>query len=321
MSDAGTGNSVWRGWLLRAVGSGVILAVLFWFLPIGDVVAGFAKVSPVLFGGVLVVFLLGHFASAAKWWNLLDRKFPFIAAVRAHFAGLASNLCLPGAAGGDAVRAAVAQMSIGDGAKVISGSVADRLIDMLALACLSLGGILMLSDSGGGAVLALKVLGLMLVLLAAAVFMVPRVVPMIWNAAPGLPAKGLALRTAASFGELAKRPGLLLTSFVLSAAIQCGFILLTVQLANAIGVTAPLGAWFFAWPLAKILAVLPVSLNGLGVREATLAGLLAPFGALAPEVVASGLVWQAVLFVAGGLGALVLMVSGAGFGAVQQPSE
>ena len=64
------------------------------------------------------------------------------------------------------------------------------------------------------------------------------------------------------------------------------------------------GPWIFAWPLAKIIAVLPVSLNGLGLREATLAGFLAPFGAsaaggrgrragLAGCVVYSGRVWRA----------------------------
>ena len=55
---------------------------------------------------------------------------------------------------------------------------------------------------------------------------------------------------------------------------------------------------------------MPVSLNGLGLREATLAALLDPFGADPSVIVAAGLMWQAVLFAAGGLGALVLALSG-----------
>lgn len=310
MSEPAKQKSAWRRWIPRAAGSLILLGILFWVLPFDAILDGFAKVPLVLFLEVLVVFLIGHVMAAAKWWNLLDRGLPFVDALRAHFAGLASNLALPGAAGGDAVRAGIAQMSIKDGAKVISAGVADRLIDMLGLACLSVAGILMLEHGDTGFALAMQVLAFMAVLVVGVVYVAPRLVPAIWNAIPKLPARGLALRTAQSFGDLGKRPGLLLLSFAVSVGIQAVFILLTVRLATAVGVGASTGAWFFAWPLAKILAVLPISLNGLGVREATLAGLLTPFGAAASAVVATGLVWQAMLFVAGGLGALVLALSG-----------
>jgi hypothetical protein len=55
-----------------------------------------------------------------------------------------------------------------------------------------------------------------------------------------------------------------------------------------------------------------VSLNGLGLREAALAGV---FAAIAPgltdpaPIVASGLAWQAILFAAGGIGGLILLVT------------
>jgi uncharacterized membrane protein YbhN (UPF0104 family) len=54
------------------------------------------------------------------------------------------------------------------------------------------------------------------------------------------------------------------------------------------------------WPLAKLAAVLPLTQGGIGVREAALVGLLAPFGAPGPLVLASGLAWEAVV-IAGGL--------------------
>ena len=51
-----------------------------------------------------------------------------------------------------------------------------------------------------------------------------------------------------------------------------------------------------AWPLAKITALLPVSLGGLGVREAALAVFLAPFAVTGTLAVAEALVWQSILF-------------------------
>lgn len=310
MTRAPIAKSAWRKWIPRAAGSAIILGLLFWFLPFDSIAKGFASVPIPLFLGVTVAFVLGHVVAAAKWWNLMDRGLPFGTALRAHFAGLASNLALPGASGGDAVRATIAQMSMKDGGKVVSAAVADRLIDMLGLACLAVAGLVMIDHNGGSLLLAIEVLALMVVLVVGAVFVAPRIVPAIWARFPKLPAKGLALRTSESLGTLGRRPGLMLVSFVLSIAVQAMFVLLTVELAQAIGVKAELGAWFFAWPLAKILAVLPISLNGLGVREATLAGLLTPFGAVAADVVATGLVWQAMLFIVGGLGAAILAMSG-----------
>ncbi|PYU09947.1 MAG: TIGR00374 family protein, partial [Acidobacteria bacterium] len=56
----------------------------------------------------------------------------------------------------------------------------------------------------------------------------------------------------------------------------------------------PLRAWLFAWPLAKLSALLPVTQGGIGVREVALAALAAPFGAAPVLTVAVGLVWEAI---------------------------
>jgi uncharacterized membrane protein YbhN (UPF0104 family) len=61
-----------------------------------------------------------------------------------------------------------------------------------------------------------------------------------------------------------------------------------------------LRVWLFAWPLAKLAALLPLTQGGIGVREAALVALLAPFGAAGTLVLAAGLVWEGVI-VAGGL--------------------
>ena len=255
-------------------------------------------------------FVAGHALAAGKWWALLGRSLAYSGALKAHVAGLAANLCLPGAAGGDVVRAGAAQLAIRDGAKVISGSVSDRLIDMLALAILAGAGAMGLASDGEWAFLAIQVLVLMVAALGVALWGMPRLVPLIWNKVPSLPARGLALKTADAFAELARAPALLIATLIVSTGIQALFVALAMMLGEAVGVDMPPAAWFFAWPLAKLLAVLPISLNGLGLREATLAGLMVPLGAVGADVVAAGLVWQAVLFLTGALGALVLAASG-----------
>jgi uncharacterized membrane protein YbhN (UPF0104 family) len=70
-----------------------------------------------------------------------------------------------------------------------------------------------------------------------------------------------------------------------------------------------LRVWLFAWPLAKLAAVLPLTQGGMGVREAALVALLTPFGAPGALVLAAGLVWEGVI-IAGGLlsGAIALIL-------------
>jgi uncharacterized membrane protein YbhN (UPF0104 family) len=99
---------------------------------------------------------------------------------------------------------------------------------------------------------------------------------------------------------VSKRPHVLLFGWILGTGIQFTFLTLTALLAISCGLFQPLRVWLFAWPLAKLAAVLPLTQGGIGVREAALVGLLSPFGAPAHLVLASGLVWEGVV-IAGGL--------------------
>ena len=306
-----------KRWWMRAAGSLVLLAILAWIVPVREVLNGFAKVPLWLFAEVVVMFLVGHLAAAAKWRALVGGDLTFWVAVRAHFAGLASNLMLPGVAGGDAVRAVIAQAHVRDGGRIVATALTDRLIDMLALAGVVGIGVLMLSEGethlamlATGWEEAAEVLGVFLFVLVMLLYVAPGVINKLWAVMPALPARGLALRMSNSLRDLGRQPVLVLRSLALSIAIQSLFVLLAAKLALAVGLELPVGAWFFAWPLAKLLAVLPISLGGLGLREATLAALLAPFGADAAQVVAAGLAWQAVLFTTGILGAIVLWLTG-----------
>jgi uncharacterized membrane protein YbhN (UPF0104 family) len=107
---------------------------------------------------------------------------------------------------------------------------------------------------------------------------------------------------------LRRRPSALAGCLCLSMSVQSCFIGVNILLAENSGLFLPAAAWFYAWPLAKLLALAPISLGGLGVREASLAALLAPLGAPPAPVVAVGLLWQSILFASGLLGGGVLLL-------------
>jgi uncharacterized membrane protein YbhN (UPF0104 family) len=300
-----------RKWMIRAAGSALLLIILFWLLPWDSVVAGFRSTPPSVFASVFLLFLMAHVGAALKWRLLLGPDMPVIAAIRAHFAGLAANLCLPGAIGGDAVRAGFAQASLGDGARVVAVALMDRVIDMFALLTLSVIGLILTREAGADISIIIQT-SVFLMIAVAGFLALPRVLQNLWTVFPKLPGRGFGKKLGDSFGVLAARPVLLAGVFLASTAVQLVLVLIAWWLAVAAGADVALGPWLFAWPLAKLVAVLPVSLNGLGLREATLASFLVPFGANAAAVVAAGLMWQAILFSAGGFGALVLVTTGRG---------
>lgn len=300
-----------RRWAIRAGGSAVLLGALFWMLPRDAILEGFQRIPLHLFAVVMVLFILGHVVSALKWWNVLHRSLPFPVALRAHFAGLAANLCLPGAAGGDTVRAAVGYAHLRDFGVIGAAATADRLIDMVALASLTVAGLIVAGGDGAGWASTEAACGLILLIALGAFYVFPWLVPQVWARFPRLPGRAPVQNLAAGLARLARAPGLLLVNLALSIAIQAGFIWLNFLFARAVGLEVPIAAWAFAWALSKIISVLPVSLGGLGLREASLAALLAPFGAVPALVVTAGLAWQVVLFLTGGLGALVLFLTGA----------
>src|SRR5262249_32525184 len=106
------------------------------------------------------------------------------------------------------------------------------------------------------------------------------------------------LRNAIS--SVKRRPLVLIAGWLAGTAIQFTLLILAALLAISCGLTLPLRAWLFARPRAHPAGVLPLTHGGIGVREAALVALLAPFGATGSLVVAAGLVWEGVI-IAGGL--------------------
>ncbi len=296
-------------WIMRACVSAAMLALIFHFVPLGTVWSAARAFSPGLWLAALGLFLAGHAAAAFKWRMLIGEGVPYREAFRAHLAGLAANLALPGVAGGDVVRAGLVFGQARDKGRLAMGSVADRLLDTLGLAMIALAGA---AYAWGpkfyeGAELRWALAGLAS-LVAAGFVLAPYLDrAMAQRQSPGKIARALTAMIHAA-ADLARSPGRLLACLALSMAVQCLFVGINIAFAHAARVDAPVAAWFFAWTTAKIIAIAPVSLGGLGVREASMAGLLKPFGADPGQVIAIGLIWQSVLYASGAIGFLVQLL-------------
>lgn len=299
------------GWVARLAISALVLALLFYLFPAREVLATIRKIDLRDWLVTLAVFMVGHVVSAVKWQLLANSGADFPTVLRAHFGGLLANLYLPGVAGGDVVRAAMLYRKVPDKARLALGSVADRLIDTVGLLMIAAGGLLFALHRFDSGMVLLMWVGIALATFVTGAALAVRFHPSLLRR---LPANGKLARigdqVGASIVVLARQKSRLVLCLGLSLIVQCAFIVATLELANAAGVHAPIAAWFFAWPLSKLIATLPISIAGLGVREASLAGFLAPFGAPAAAVIGVGLLWQTIQLAGALLGGLVVLLSG-----------
>jgi uncharacterized membrane protein YbhN (UPF0104 family) len=303
-----------KKWIRPLVSFG-LLALLFWFIPWHELRTALGRLPAVLWVGVVCGFLAGHSLGVSKWRLLINAgrsNLGRLDAIRCYAAGLFTNMCLPSLVGGDVLRVALATKAIGRPEAALLGGLADRLSDTIALIILLTAGGVLAHGSLPGWGKQVMVFGF-IVLFAVCALILPLLLrrPLArWPARFRRP----GARALVALRRLGRQPRLAATALMLSLFIQASFVLLNAWMAQRIGVDIPLAAWFLVWPLSKLAALVPISLGGLGVREATLAGLLIPFGVPPAVGVLAALLWQTILITGG-------LLSGAVWWALSRRAE
>ncbi|MHB8412387.1 MAG: lysylphosphatidylglycerol synthase transmembrane domain-containing protein [Candidatus Acidiferrales bacterium] len=291
----------WQRAALRIGGSALALILLFHFLPMADVWATLRRLPAYVWLLVLAGYLAAHVAGIVKWRvmvNLGGAGLNFRQAARCYFSGLFGTLFLPSIVGGDVVRAGLA-LHIGKSkAGVLLGSFLARILDFAALALLAALGIVLAPSA-----LAPQTRHVFVVIGIAVALVLAILAPVVW----WFPARRVSVRMRRRIVHLLRagrsmrqQPQYVFAALCLALFVQGSFIWLMAQVAGGSGLRLPFRAWLFAWPLAKLCAVIPITQGGIGIREAALAVLLVPFGATPAVTVAVGLAWESVV-IAGGL--------------------
>lgn len=286
-------KKAWLGLLLRVGGSAAVLALLFRFLPVDELWLTMRRVPAPVWLAVLGALNGLHLLAIIKWRmmvNLAGAGLSYRQAARCYYAGLFANLFLPSLVGGDLVRAGFALKLGRSKAGVVLGHLIDRMLDFAGMAALATLGVLLIPGALDPQ-LARRFWTVLGTLAAGGVF--------------GLALAGLLLRRRFSFKMrrrlvklrtafrlMAQRPWRVLLALGLALTFQGSLVLLMTRVAVSCGLYVPLAGWLFAYPMAKLSALVPLTQAGIGVREAALAALLVPFGAPQVLSVAAGLVWE-----------------------------
>ena len=293
----------WVASLLVTVGGVVYILV---DVDTGDLVRALTSVRPALVVVALALYCLGQVLSAYKW-RLLGRSVgfpqPLAEYIRFYFIGMFFNLFGPSTIGGDVVRA----LYLGDGRRpglAVNSVLFDRV-----------SGLALLMALGAAALIAFPGYGLPWPLTAAIVaggaglvlgwWMCPRLVRL-------LPRGNTVRRQVehdldAFWGD--RR--LLVRVAAVSLVFHLTQVAVQYVLARAAGADVPFSYCLIYHPVVSVMAALPVSVAGLGVREGGYLYFLTRLDVDDSIAVTVGLLWFAVTVLADLIGGAVFVASGA----------
>jgi len=303
----------WTFIALRWIAALVVLGALLHFLPLKTVRSAIARVPPIYFFAALLGYLLAHAIGVLKWRmvaNAAGAQLDFATSLQCYGGGLFGTLFLPSIVGGDVIRLAVGLRRSPRPAAVIAGNVVDRFLDVAAQAGLVASGLALLPGSLPHSLQSIATRTLLAaVAIGVALLLVVFFLRGVFLRDRSFRFRRRLARLRHALSSVSARPHILFAGWLAGTAIQSTFLLLTAWLATACGLPLPLRVWLFAWPLAKLAALLPLTQGGIGVREAALVALLAPFGAAGTLVLATGLVWEGVTVTGGIVAGLTAFVA------------
>jgi glycosyltransferase 2 family protein len=265
--------------------------------------------------GVLC-YAAGQWTSAWRWWILLAPArlaVPFLRMVAFYFVGMFFNMFLPTIVGGDAVKAILLTRETGAAARSTVTVFMERNVGLLAL--------FVIATAAAWLAPPVTVFGLplrWLVVLLLAGFIGANIVifdPRAYHAVDRLiawtPLARMRSRASSFYGALLpyrRTPGPVAAALALSFLFQGVVILVVFLNAKALSHDVPVFALAVFVPLISLAGMLPVSVNGLGLREALYVLLFGRIGIPADVALLMALLYFAVTLIASLPGGIVYLL-------------
>ena len=289
--------------ILRALVSGGLLAWLAWRTDWEQIRQACAHLRAEFWIGAVALYLGIQWISGFRW-QLLAKPLGFHKSIcqytSFYFIGMFFNLFLPTSVGGDVVRA-----------WYLDGGSGRKMPAFLSV----------LVDRGSG-------LAVLLVLACAMVAFCPLSLPKwiemtVWSVAGagivGVPLAFGLLRWSSRFDRARRlsedaavylrHPRLIMITVALSFIIQAGNVVLVWLVGQAVQAPVPAFYYWIMVPMVTLLTMVPVSLNGMGVREGGTILFLTPLGVPHATALSLAVLWFGV-FTAASLSGGVLYLAG-----------
>jgi glycosyltransferase 2 family protein len=306
--------------IVKIAVSALLLLLLIQTVELKTFQSVLTTVSPTMVLLVAVGYLGGQVLGAIKWWLILqsqERQFhdetrntiprqagiPFSRVFRAYFSGMFVNVLGVGTVGGDMTRAILISDENHSKTMCLATVAADRAHGLVVLACIGALSVVLF----GGNMLPFwlwATLGAGGVAVVVAWFLGPRFLLAI------MPANHFLRDKAEQLARAIPRDRATITTItLLSTIFHLWQILLHQGIALALGITIPWKTLLVSVPFVNVLSNLPISWQGLGVRENGYAFFLVPSVIGYEQAIAMGVIWLFAVTASGIVGGLVSLAT------------
>jgi uncharacterized protein (TIRG00374 family) len=297
--------------------SGLLFAFILWKVDLSRVIEQFGKfqLGHAVWGTVL--FAVSCVAGGIQWDLLLKGqgiRLPLRKAMSFYFVGLYFSNFLPANLGGDVIRVYDVHRSGGNTEGAVAATFFDRLFGLVALAILAVLAALSSLTVLQNEVVMASGLGLAVILAAVLGLTFSRTLArrVDWLLQP-FGFAGLRTRLKAVYESAyayRSKSGLLWGVTGVALVVQVLRVLVHYECAVALGIDIPMKYYFLFIPVIAILIALPISINGIGVRENSGVFFFAQAGVSPPEAFSMGFLAYLVGVVVSLVGGVLFLVRG-----------
>jgi uncharacterized membrane protein YbhN (UPF0104 family) len=287
-----------------------MVAVVAFSISFEKLLSTLSQISPLTALVVIAGYTVGQLMSSVKWWTIARSggiDVPYSHALKAYFIGMFVN-CFGsglGTVGGDVARGILISDGLPKKTEGIAAVVADRIHGLTVLSIIALITSQFFGSDRVPGWLLLALLGLIIGFITAWILG-----PAILRMLPQTNKIWIKLSQVAAIFPRDYKTLSIITA--ISIVFHCTQILLHAVMASAVGAEIPLATLFVVIPLVNIASSLPISWNGLGVRENSYIYFLTAAPALlsTEQAAAIGALWLLAVTVTSAIGGVVALATG-----------
>jgi uncharacterized protein (TIRG00374 family) len=293
----------------------LLLVWLFSRVSLQEVVQTLANIHWGWYALAFLLFQLNVVIRAYRWFVLLralndEPKFGYLAYL--YYIGFFANNFIPSGFGGDLVKVVSLRQSHGRGAEALSSVLMERVTGLVGSSLIALVALLwnlaahaMTLDLPWvlWALIAVTAVGIPLAFFVGRASNPINMLLRLYPKAAGLPFYGKFENLVNTIHRYPMRA--LVSSLLISLPFTLNLILVQMTIAWALGIHLPFRIFALFVPIIAIINLLPITFNGLGLREGIYTFLFVPVGVPAATAVSMSLAFYFLRFSAGLLGGLM----------------
>lgn len=286
------------------------IAVLYFLLKNIDIeqsVKTFLKINPVVFILLIMIYVLGQVLSACKWAIIssnLDFKYKLPQYIQYYFIGMFFNLFLPTGVGGDVTKAyylCCKNKTKYSEANSILSIFADRFTGIMVLGTICFIGLFFKPAQDLNLYIKTFIV-FCFVAIMLSIFLHKRTINIDF-----LMEKKLINKINCCIEQIFSKS--LIKIILIAFVFHLLMLFIHFCIGKTMGLNIPVSYYLVLYPITAIATILPISINGIGVREAAYIYLLKFISIDPSQGLVFGICWFAVTVISSLLGALLYIKS------------